>query len=54
MAQANGNVKSALDYLDPHLSEFQDQLVGLSRIPASPPSRRPHRLCAARPRPRPR
>jgi len=33
MAQANEEVKSALDYLDAHLPEFQDQLVTLSRIP---------------------
>jgi acetylornithine deacetylase/succinyl-diaminopimelate desuccinylase-like protein len=33
MVQANGNVKSALDYLDAHLSDFQGQLVRLSRIP---------------------
>jgi cysteinylglycine-S-conjugate dipeptidase len=33
MPQANGSVKSALDYLDAHLSDFQAQLVRLSRIP---------------------
>ncbi len=33
MAQANGSVKSALDYLDAHLPDFQDQLVRLSRVP---------------------
>ncbi|HXY39862.1 MAG TPA: M20/M25/M40 family metallo-hydrolase [Vicinamibacteria bacterium] len=33
MAQPNGNLKAALDYLDAHLPEFQQQLVTLSRIP---------------------
>jgi acetylornithine deacetylase/succinyl-diaminopimelate desuccinylase-like protein len=33
MAQANGDVKSALDYLDAHLPDFQEQLVRLSRVP---------------------
>jgi acetylornithine deacetylase/succinyl-diaminopimelate desuccinylase-like protein len=33
MPQPNGNLKAALDYLDVHLSQFQDQLVALSRIP---------------------
>ncbi len=33
MSPANGGVKSALDYLDAHLSDFQAQLVRLSRIP---------------------
>ncbi len=33
MAQPNGNVKAALDYLESHLSHFQGQLVRLSRIP---------------------
>ena len=34
MANANGTVKAALSYLDAHLADFQDQLVGLSRIPS--------------------
>ena len=33
MPQPNGNVKAALDYLDRHLADFQEQLVALSRIP---------------------
>ncbi len=33
MAQPNGDVKAALDYLDAHLPEFQEQLVRLSRVP---------------------
>ncbi len=34
MANANGTVKAALSYLDAHLTDFQDQLVALSRIPS--------------------
>ena len=33
MANANGNVKAALRYLDTHRAEFLEQLVDLSRIP---------------------
>src|SRR5512142_390963 len=33
MAQPNGNLKAALDYLEAHLPEFQQQLVSLSRVP---------------------
>ena len=33
MANANGNVKAALRYLDAHRAEFLEQLVDLSRIP---------------------
>ena len=33
MAQPDGRLKAALDYLDSHLAQFQDQLVALSRIP---------------------
>jgi len=34
MAQANGNVKAALDYLDGHFNDFQKTLVELSRVPS--------------------
>ena len=34
MSQANGAVKSALDYLDTHLDALQDTLVRMSRIPS--------------------
>ncbi|HET8648086.1 MAG TPA: M20/M25/M40 family metallo-hydrolase, partial [Vicinamibacteria bacterium] len=43
MAQANGNVKAALQYLDAHFDDFKRTLVDLSRIPsisADPDSRR--------------
>ena len=33
MAQPDGRLKAALDYLDSQLAQFQDQLVTLSRIP---------------------
>ncbi|MFN8096402.1 MAG: hypothetical protein U0599_30030, partial [Vicinamibacteria bacterium] len=33
MPQANGTLKAALDYLDAHIPDFQDQLVRLSRVP---------------------
>jgi acetylornithine deacetylase/succinyl-diaminopimelate desuccinylase-like protein len=33
MSQPNGNLKAALDYLDAHLPDFQEQLVRLSRVP---------------------
>ena len=42
MAQANGNVKAALQYLDAHFDDFKHTLVELSRIPsisADPDSR---------------
>ena len=34
MAQANGNVKDALKYLDQHFDDFKATLVELSRIPS--------------------
>jgi cysteinylglycine-S-conjugate dipeptidase len=34
MAQANGTVKAALDYLDGHFNDFQKTLVELSRVPS--------------------
>ena len=34
MAQANGNVKSALDHLEGHFGDFQKTLVDLSRVPS--------------------
>src|SRR5688572_9855873 len=34
MAQANGNVKAALRYLDGHFQDFKRTLVELSRIPS--------------------
>jgi acetylornithine deacetylase/succinyl-diaminopimelate desuccinylase-like protein len=34
MATPNGAVRAALDYLDAHLPDFQDQLVALSRVPS--------------------
>jgi acetylornithine deacetylase/succinyl-diaminopimelate desuccinylase-like protein len=33
MSQPDGRLTGALDYLDSHLAQFQDQLVALSRIP---------------------
>ncbi|MFN8095135.1 MAG: M20/M25/M40 family metallo-hydrolase, partial [Vicinamibacteria bacterium] len=33
MPQPNGNLKAALDYLDAHVPDFQEQLVRLSRVP---------------------
>ena len=33
MAEPNGRVKAALDYLNANLARFQEQLVTLSKIP---------------------
>lgn len=44
MPQPNGSLKAALDYLDAHLPDFQEQLVRLSRVPgvSAEPAPNPH------------
>ena len=44
MAQPNGSVKAALDYLDAHLADFQDQLVTLEPHPGRLRRARPDAL----------
>ena len=42
MAQPDGRLQRALDYLDSHIASFQDQLVALSRIPGVSAEPAPH------------